>query len=288
MALDFRAASITFSATCSPIPAETSSATVAVLKEYKARGPLTDSLIAIVAMDDAVCIIIFAIAVAIVGVLNGGEKIGLSIIHITLPLWEIGGSITLGIIMGIILTIILRKRRREEYEIMIILIGSAFLLGRLAELIGLSALLFNMTAGLTLINLDPNPIFYKSLEHIELPIFIVFFTLAGATLNLQILFKNWELGFLYIFARAIGKISGVFIGGKIAKANTIIQKYLGFAMLPQAGVAIALALSVQTKFPQIASVIMAIVLASVAVNELIGPLGTKFAITASGEAFAQK
>jgi len=258
-------------------------ATVAVIKQYRAKGPLTDSLLAIVAMDDAACIILFSLVAAVVGVLNGGKEKGLSLNHISLPLWEIGGSIALGVIMGIILTLILRKKIRQKHEMMIILIGGAFLFGELAEIIGLSALLFNMTAGLTLVNLDPNPLFFKCLEDIELPIFIVFFCLAGATLNLQVLLKNWTIGLLFVLSRAVGKIGGVYIGGKVSKANKSIQKYLGFAMLPQAGVAIALALTVQSTYPDLAGLITSVVLASVAINELVGPLGTKFAITSAGE-----
>ena len=258
-------------------------ATVAVIKEYKAKGPLTNSLLAIVAMDDAVCLIIFALAAAVVGVLNGGKEKGLSLIYISLPLWEIGGSIALGIIMGTILTLILKRKIRQKHEMMIILIGAAFLFGEVAEIMGLSALLFNMTAGLTLVNLDPNPLFLRCLEDIELPIFIVFFSLAGATLNLGVLLKNWKIGLLFVLSRAAGKIGGVYIGAKVSKASKCIQKYLGFAMLPQAGVAIALALSVQTSYPDLAGLITAVVLASVAINELIGPLGTKFAVTAAGE-----
>ena len=263
-------------------------ATVAVIKQYRAKGPLTDSLLAIVAMDDAACIILFALATAAVGVLNGGKEQGLSLIHISLPLWEIGGSIALGIIMGTILTLILRKKIRQKHEMMIILIGAAFLFGEIAEIMGLSALLFNMTAGSTLVNLDPNPLFFKCLEDIELPIFIVFFSLAGATLNLEILLKNWVIGLLFVLSRAVGKVGGVYIGGKVSGANKSIQKYLGFAMLPQAGVAIALALTIQTTYPDLAGLITSVVLASVAINELVGPLGTKFAVTSAGEIHFKK
>lgn len=262
-------------------------ATVAVIKQYKAKGPLTDSLLAIVAMDDAACIILFSLVAAVVGVLNGGKEKGL-LIHIALPLWEIGGSIALGVIMGTILTLILRKKIRQKHEMMIILIGAAFLFGEIAEIMGLSALLFNMTAGLTLVNLDPNPLFFKCLEDIELPVFIVFFSLAGATLNLKILLKNWAIGLLFVLSRAVGKIGGVYIGGKASGANKYIQKYLGFAMLPQAGVAIALALKIQTTYPDLAGLITSVVLASVAINELVGPLGTKFAITSAGEIHFKK
>ncbi len=263
-------------------------ATVAIIKEFKAKGPLTDTLVAIVAMDDAVCIILFALVAAFVGLSHGGKGGQFSLSHITLPLWELGGSISFGILMGIILTMILRKKLRKKHEITIILVGSAFLFGEFAEIFGLSSLLFNMTIGLTMVNLDPNPLFLKSLEEIELPIFILFFALAGASLNLQVLIKNWQVGAIFVLARAIGKIGGVYLGGKLSGARKTIQNYLGLAMLPQAGVAIALALTVQVKFPDISNLITAVVLASVAINELIGPLGTKCALTAAGETNSQR
>ena len=95
---------------------------------------------------------------------------------------------------------------------------------------------------------------------------------------------NWSGALVYIISRGFGKICGVYAGGIIACVDTKIKKYLGFAMLPQAGVAIALVLQISVIFPQIASLITALVLGSVALNEIIGPIGSKYAITKAGEA----
>ena len=147
----------------------------------------------------------------------------------------------------------------------------------------MSALLMNMMFGFMLVNFSPNPRIFNYLIDIELPIFVCFFTIAGAGLNLKVLLNNWIPAIVFIIARGIGKVSGVYIGGVLGDAPNVIKKYLGYGMLPQAGVAIALVLAVQSEFPDIAKLITALVLAAVAVNEIIGPLGTKFALIKAGE-----
>ncbi|MBN2374231.1 cation:proton antiporter [bacterium] len=255
-------------------------ATVAVIHECKARGPLTDTLMAVVALDDAVCIILFSIAAAAAKVMIGSGVI--SVRHFVLPLWDIGGSFLLGGILGIV-TIKLMKWIKERSELLIVIFGFSFLFGEIARQLHLSALLTNMMYGFVLVNFSSNRRVLHVLTDIELPIFVCFFTLAGASLNLKILLENWLPAMIFVIARASGKLSGSYIGGVLGKSPDLIKKYLGFGMLPQAGVAIALVLAVQSEFPGISSVITAIVLAAVAVNEIVGPLGTKFALTKAGE-----
>lgn len=255
-------------------------ATVAVIHEYKAKGPLTDTLMAIVALDDAVCVILFSIVVAAAKLMVDSSTFNIK--HLLLPVWDIGGSFIFGCIIGIV-TIKLMKWIKDRHELVIIVVGFAFLFGEFAEQFHMSALLVNMMYGFVLVNFSPNPRILRNLIDIELPIFICFFTLAGASLNLKILISNWLPALVFIIARAIGKVSGVYIGGLLSNAPDIIKKYLGFGMLPQAGVAIALVLAVQSEFPDLARFITALVLAAVAANEIVGPIGTKFALKKSGE-----
>ncbi|MGA1790337.1 MAG: cation:proton antiporter [bacterium] len=255
-------------------------ATVAVIHEYKARGPLTDTLMAIVALDDAVCVILFSIVMAAAKLMLGSGT--LSPTHFLLPLWHILGSFLVGCILGIV-TINLMKWIKDRHDLVVIIVGFAFLFGEMVEHFHMSALLMNMMYGFILVNFSTNPRIFSYLIDIELPIFICFFTIAGASLNIKVLLNNWIPAVLFIIARAVGKVSGVYMGGIFSKAPKFIKKYLGFGMLPQAGVAIALVLAVQTEFPGIASLITALVLAAVAVNEVIGPLGTKYALIKSGE-----
>ena len=255
-------------------------ATVAVIHECKARGPLTDTLMAIVALDDAVCVILFSIVMGATKLLTGIGTI--SIGHVLFPLWHIMGSFFLATVIGIV-TINLMKWIRDRHELVLLIVGFAFLFGAIAEHFHMSALLMNMMYGFILVNFAPNPRILSYLIDIELPIFVCFFTIAGASLNLKILIKNWIPAVVFIIARGVGKVTGVYAGGFLSRAPSEIKKYLGFGMLPQAGVAIALLLAVQSEFPDIAKLITALVLAAVAVNEIIGPLGTKYALTKAGE-----
>ena len=257
-------------------------ATVAVIHEYKAHGPLTDTLIAVVGLDDAVCVILFSVAMAISGILLNGSFAGFSWTNLTEPLWEITGSLFFGALVGWGVILILR-RMREKHEIVVVLLGFAFLAGELAEIAGLSGLLLNMTYGYIVTNFGPRPNIIDLLQDIELPILVCFFTLAGATLDLPLLMQNWVTALVFVFARGGGKVLGSYAGGKMCNARESVTKYLGFALLPQAGVAIALVIAIGEQYPQIAPLITAIILASVAVNEIFGPIGTKYALVASGE-----
>lgn len=253
---------------------------VTVIQELNAKGPLTETLLAVVALDDAACLILFGLASATVTMLTVGGK---TFQLIMLPLWEILGSIIAGAAGGFII-IQLLKRTRDRHEIVIVLLGVSILLGEIAEQIGLSALLLNMTSGMLISNLNPHTNIFLALEDVQLPIFVVFFTLAGATLNINLLLLNFTLAIIYIIARGLGKVGGAFLGARVSGAEKVVKKYLGFAMLSQAGVAIALVLAVQNRFPQYGALINAIILAAVTFNELVGPVGTKFAITSAKEA----
>lgn len=256
-------------------------ATITVLHEYKAHGPLTDMLVAIVALDDAVCLILFSLTTAIVGLMTGASH-SFHFLHLIEPLWEIFGSVLIGAVLGFI-SIFFLKWVKNKHEIVVMILGAAFLMSPFAMHMNLSPLLANMTFGFILSNFSQKSLLFHHFEDIEFPIFIAFFTLAGTELNIKLLATEWAGVLVYIIARGIGKIIGVYSGGCIAKTDKKIKKYLGFAMLPQAGVAIALVLQTSVYFPQIAPLITSLVLGSVAINEIIGPIGTKYAITKAGE-----
>lgn len=252
---------------------------VTVIRELKAKGPLVETLLAVVALDDAACLMLFGICSAIVtNMTKGGSTFELFL----LPMWEIFGSIGAGIAVGWF-TLQILKRIRDRHEIVIVLVGIAVLAGELAEHVGLSALLLNMTNGIAIANFYHVGSVFHTLEDVELPVFVVFFTLAGLSLDLEMLWLNFSLAIVYILARGVGKVGGAFLGAAISDAQEVVKKYLGFAMLSQAGVAIALVMAVQSRFPQYGKLMNAIILAAVAFNELIGPVGTKFALTSAGE-----
>lgn len=253
---------------------------VTVIRELRAKGTLTETLLAVVAMDDAACLVLFGVAAAVVNMMTTDIS---NLLLFLLPVWEILGSVAFGALIGWILLQLL-KRIKDRHEIVIVLIGTAFLAGELAEQVGLSALLLNMSIGVVIANYHTRSNVFHMLEDVELPVFVVFFTLAGASLDFKMLLLNLGLTVVYIIARAVGKVGGAFLGAGMSNAPHVVKKYLGFTMLSQAGVAIALVLLVQSRFPQYGAMINAIVLAAVTFNELIGPIGTKYALTSAGEA----
>jgi len=258
-------------------------ATVMVIKQYEAKGPLTQTLLSVVALDDAVCVILFGVMLTIIKSLSstGSEgNITLMLLH---PFLEIIGSFALG--MGAsILTIILLKLTRSREEITVI--GSAIVIGVsvLAEKLGFSLLLTSMVLGGILANTTPNiRKIFSATSNITPPIYVAFFTFAGLTLEIGLLSKVGLIGIGYIFARAMGKILGCVIGGRLSKSPEVVTKYLGLGMLPQAGVAIGLSMVAKQQFPKIGNTISTVVLTGVVVYELIGPILAKIAIQRAGE-----
>lgn len=258
---------------------------VAVIREYKAKGTLTSTLLGVVALDDAVCIILFGIVSALVAILLKGGTLG--ILTITEPLREVFGSAVIGFLTGLILIFVLRFITERNQKV-VVLLGFALLNSGIAYMYHFSPLLINMITGFTVANLYTEPEVFQCFEDVELPIYVVFFTLAGASLHLDVLAANWFPAVIYILSRGIGKVGGAFLGAKLGQADKIVQKYLGFAMFSKAGVTIGLLLLVQGRFPELAVIITAIELAAVTVCELIGPMGTRFALISSGETIVQK
>lgn len=256
-------------------------ATLAVLKEFKAKGVLTDNILAVVALDDAVCVIIFSLAMAFAGVIGAGVSLSW---HVLLaPLREIAFSIAIGALLG--LAVCRLVRQLKDSEILILMLGVALLAAGIAELFALSALLVNMALGAVFSNLSARErtVFYL-IENVEPPIYTLFFVFAGTQLQLGSLINIGLVGVGYVLARALGKVGGAYLGAKFSHAPASVRKYLGFALLPQAGVAIGLALIAGQGFPHLREAIVTVILAAVVIYEIIGPFSAKQAIVKAGEA----
>ncbi|PKM95377.1 MAG: potassium transporter [Firmicutes bacterium HGW-Firmicutes-1] len=260
-------------------------ATVMVITELRAKGPLTSTLIAVVAIDDAICLMIYAVASSIARVaISHSETVRWSSI-ILKPLVEIGGSIGIGIVMGGILVFILGKVSYTR-EILTILIAAIMLTLGIATLFNLSALLSNMTLGIMVANLSTHRTkVFSIIESITAPIYTAFFVLAGARLNVSLLAEVGIIGLVYTVARIIGKIGGSSLGATITKADPVIKKYIGFGLLSQIGVAVGLAIVISHEFAgtEIGSLVITVLLATTVITEIVGPLCTRFAIMKSGE-----
>ena len=266
-------------------------ATLMVVKQYKAKGPVTDLLLPIVALDDAVGLVIFAISFGIAQAIEGGE---LSFITIIInPLIEIVLSIVLGSLLGVILTKLERIFFSSDHR-MAMTISFVLLAIALSSLeykidsfkLSFSSLLVLMMMGTIFCNLSEfsQDIFEKS-DHWTAPLYVAFFVISGAQLDLNVFSQPTSLliGLIYIIMRCLGKYLGSSLPARFMHLDHNIVKYLGITLFPQAGVALGMVNTAQVLGPANGSLIRNVILLSVLIYELIGPSLTKFSLTKAGE-----
>ncbi len=258
-------------------------AIIAVREELKSRGTLTSTLIGTVAFADIFSIIGFGLTTAVVTYLLGSQ--GQSTLDaLMLPVLELMGSSFLGAVTGISLVYVLKWVKSKE-QVMTLLVAIAFLNSGFSYMFHFSPLLTNMVTGFVVANLHLSPRqVFSVLEEVEFPIFIVFFALAGATLHMQVLFEHWFIAVIYTLARALGIAAGVYLGAYISRANGCVQRYAGLAFFSKAGISIGYLLIVQGQFPEIATIVTAVELSAIAICQVVGPMGVKFALIKAGEA----
>ncbi|WP_066502183.1 cation:proton antiporter [Abyssisolibacter fermentans] len=248
-------------------------ATLLVIKEFKAKGPLTDTLLAVVALDDMVCLFIFSISTAIAKVITA-NTFNIKEAFFT-PLLEICSSIILGIFIGFLILSII-KHTKHANDSLVIVLGTILLGCGVAKHLHLSPLLTCMCSGVFIANLySEKKKLYRQVEFVTPPIYILFFTFAGIGLDISVLSKLGILGLAYILSRTLGKIIGSYIGSLISKSPKVVKKYIGFGLLPQAGVAIGLAMIVMLEFPEFGKELSNIVMGAVLIYEIIGPILTR-------------
>ncbi|KPJ53748.1 hypothetical protein AMJ39_03325 [candidate division TA06 bacterium DG_24] len=264
-------------------------ATVAIVQSLRVRGEFIDYLYGVVALDDAGCVLLFAVILAFAGSMLGGEVSHGAWLVIGHALREVLLSLVLGLVAGII-THVATVRKFKVNEILIISLGMIFLTTAMSISLNLSPLITNMMMGAVLINLSrKNYRIFGIIEPITPPLYASFFAIAGTELQLGLLANTaiLTLGGVYVISRLIGKYAGVYLGAVTAGSTAKVRRFLGLCMFPQAGVAIGLVLFLQAS-PVLngasgdAQVMMArianIVLFSVFINELIGPPLSKIGI----------
>ena len=266
-------------------------ATLMVINQYKAKGPLTDILLPIVALDDAVGLIVFAVSKGVAKAFIGGQ---LSVISVLVnPTIEIVASLLLGAILGWVFSLVEKyfnsnsKRLSLAVAFVAICAGLSKLHFDIGQLhIGFSSLLVCMMCGTIFCNLcDFSEEIMHKTERWTGPVYVLFFVISGAELDLRV-FADLAvvgIGVLYILARSAGKISGASASARLMKCEPSICKYLGITLLPQARVALGMSVTVAAEFGAEGAVIRNIVLFSVLIYELVGPLLTKMALTAAGD-----
>ena len=253
-----------------------------VIRELKAQGPLVRTILPVVAIDDAIGIMVFGISMSIAKLTSGVGSF--SIIQIIwAPLFEIIGSLLLGGILGFLLSYLAPKARGRD-ELLSMVLGFILIGTGGANYFGVSPLLTCMTLGAMLINLmqNANRVF-NLIADFTPPIYLLFFTLAGASLNLSVLTKVGALGIGYILARAVGKVIGATLGAKYVNCDEKVTKYLGMSLLTQGGISIGLSMIVSKELPQFSESIITVILFSVLIYEIAGPILAKIAIQKAGE-----
>lgn len=257
-------------------------ATLMVIRQYRAYGPLTKTILPVVALDDAIGIMAFGIALSLAKISTSGTKASFSSILLD-PLVEIIGSLLLGLVIGVVLAIVLKKLKAHDDFQVTSLIAISLGLGA-SNMLGLSSLLCNMMIGATLVNLVQKPDrVFKSVNNFVAAFYVLFFTLAGASLDLGILKSIGLIGITYVIARGLGKYLGAYMGCKSVKSEKAVTKYLGLALFPQGGVSIGLSVLVRQHLPQYATAITTIIMFSVLIYETTGPIFSKIAIQKAGE-----
>jgi len=261
-------------------------ATLMVVRQYKADGPVTRMLLPVVAMDDALGLMVFSISASVAQGMLGGEITVQSMV--LTPLIEIVGSVLLGAALGFVLALCARffasRGNKLALSIALVLAGVG-----LCDMLNLSSLLVCMMIGAVMVNLSQQrEVLMEQCDRFTPPLFLLFFVLSGAELDLGVLPQVGLIGVGYLLLRCIGKWGGTMLGALCVRADENIRKYLGLTLLPQAGVAIGMASLVAARFPALGQQVNTIVLAGVLVFELIGPIITKLALTKAGEIPAAK
>lgn len=257
-------------------------ATIMVVRETKAKGVFTDTLLAVVAIDDPVCVILFAIASGFASMtLSSGAVMPLVVFFESIL--GVVYALLLGFLLGLLLVKAVPKIKTAA-ELQTITLGLITLGAGLALHFNLSPLLVNMALGSTIANLS-----YRAdsivdrIAALDTPLYVLFFTLSGASLNISSLTSLGFIGVVYVIGRVIGKILGSFFGAKISHAYSNVRKYLGLGLVPQAGVALGLALIAKQTLPGIGDFIHPAIVSATVIYELIGPPLAKYALIKAGD-----
>ena len=261
--------------------------TLMVLRECRARGPLSDALLGIIAVNNIFCLVAYLVCAAFVNLLVGWGhgSLAQTVFQAGFPLlWQVAGSVALGFLTGLMLAG-WAKQVSETGEMLILLAGSILLCVGLARLLDLSPLVASLAVGATMVNLSRRSRrLFKTLAGTDPPFYAIFFVLAGADLDVSRLAAMGIVGIAYLLARGTGKFLGAWLGSRRLGMEKQVQNFLGFGLLTQAGLAVGLVMTVGRQFPEYYGVISTIVLSAVVLYEMIGPIATKFAIVQSGEA----
>ena len=263
------------------------SATLAVMHEYKAKGPVSSTIMSAAAFDDAVGIINYSFAVTLGLVLAAHESFNVSA-SITKPLITIFGAVLLGVVLGELFNLFIRLfNKQTEGSLIVAIFAFLFICFGLARMLGVGELLSTMTMGALVVNRNrQSELIFSIIErYTEEFIFVLFFTLSGMRLDFSVLHHAILPIALFFVLRAAGKFIGAYIGASISNADDNVRRYVGIGLLPQGGIVIGLTLLVQQQsaFSSFSTLLLNVVIGATIFHEFIGPITSKIALLKSGE-----
>lgn len=276
---------IRFSIVLASIAAATApAATVMIIRQYKAKGKLTETLLSVVAIDDSVAVLLFGLGIAIANAINPNVVHASLFMQILQPILEILVSLGIGVLIGVILVLACKWFTGRGNRISLV-VASIFLTVYIADLLEGSSILACMAMGAIFANFSKKHEEINGLIYFATPwVYVIFFVLSGVELKLSVLTTVGIVGLIYVLFRVAGKIFGANIGGRVTKSDKNVIKYLGFSLIPQAGVAIGLSMIAKQVLPgDLGEQVRAIILAATVIFELSGPIVTKYTLNKCGE-----
>jgi Kef-type K+ transport system membrane component KefB len=250
-------------------------ATMDIVLESDCKGTFSDLLLSIVALDDVWGLILFSIGIALVSIIAGNPE---QASQLYIAVWDIVGALILGVLLGFPAAY-LTGRIRAGQPMLMEALGLVFLCGGIAIWLHVSFLIAAIVMGAVVTNFARHHEYpFHEIENIEWPFMTIFFVLAGASLELGMIKEIGLIGGVYVVSRILGKLLGARIGAQMCKADTVTRCWMGFALLPQAGVAMGMALVAANRFPEYKQVLLTVVISSTIFFEIIGPVFTRAAL----------
>ena len=250
-------------------------ATVETVLESGSNSRFSRLLLSIVAIDDVWALILFSLGLALISIISGMQD---SSVHLLNASYEIVGALLLGGLIGLPAAY-LTGRVKPGQPMLTEALGLVFVCGGISLWLDVSFLISAITMGAVVTNLAKHHSYaFHEIENIERPFMVIFFILAGATLDVGMLKGLGLIGLVYILARVSGKFSGAWLGARVSNASGDVQSWMGLALLPQAGVAIGMALVISNRYPQYQQIVLSIVISTTIFFELVGPIFTRLAL----------
>lgn len=268
----------------STMAAQSPAVVVALRDEMDADGPVSRTVLGVVVIADLVVILLFAATSSIAKSVFGAP--GDVIDTLARLAWELLGSLATGVVIGFVLSVYLRKIKGAAA---LFVLTTAFVVAEVGQRLHFDPLLVALAAGMFIRNVTTaGDRLHHEIEAASLPVYVVFFAVAGATIHLDVLAVVGIPAAIFVVVRGVGLLSGSRLGAGIAKAPPAVIQWAGYGLLPQAGLALALALLFAETFPEFGAEASALTLGVVALNEIIAPAIYRFALVKSGEAGARK